>query len=63
MTEIFSLVLVTYLMTIGLGLIVGGPRGAQRVNRIWLRIVTGIIGWILNLFGDALKALGKKVRR
>lgn len=63
MPEILSLIFVMYLMTIGFGLIVGGQRGFQRVNRIWRRIITGIIGGTLNLFGDALKALGKKVRR
>lgn len=63
MAEIFSLLLVGYIMSAGFGLIVNGPRGMQRVNRFWFRTITGIIGWTLDQLGNGLKALGRTVRR
>lgn len=63
MAEIFSLLLVGYIMSAGFGLIVNGPGGMQRVNRFWFRTITGIIGWTLDQLGNGLKALGRTVRR
>lgn len=61
--EILSLLLATYIISVGFGIMVKGQRGLKWVNRLWLRAITGTIGWMLDQIGNIFKAVGKKVRR
>lgn len=63
MEQVLPLLLMAYLLPIGFGLIVNGPRGAWFVHRLWVRAISGILGWVLEQIGDGLKALSRKIRR
>lgn len=55
--------LVTYLTSLGLGMIVGQARGARYVNRLWLRVLTRTTALTLNIVSDLLRWVARSIRR
>lgn len=62
MSVALSLIIVTYLVTIGVGLVIGGPRLAKKTHQFWLRVIARVLKSLLNLLGSGLKALANKIR-
>lgn len=63
MYEGFIVLLLLYMMSLGFGLVVKGPRGMQIVHRLWFRAMFGILGWLIDQLGNGLKAFARKLRR
>lgn len=60
---LFQMALVTYIISVGLGVIVAQERGARYVHRIWARIVTRIAAFFLNTIADLLRWSARAIRR
>ncbi len=52
-----------YVVTLGMGMLVGGWTGFNRVHQWWMRALTRAIAWILNTIGDLLRWLARSIRR
>jgi len=57
-----QLVLVAYFMSVGFGMIVGQGRGVAWVNRQWRSVVAWCIRTPINLLGELLRAIARRIR-
>ena len=63
MSALFSLVLTAYIMSLGLGLLIGGSKGLSKANGYWVKAVTRFLAWGLRSLGDLLHYAARKTRR
>ena len=54
---------VAYVMSIGFGMIVAQSRGAKAAHRFWVKLLFGMVSFVLRTFGDLLYWLAKGMRR
>lgn len=45
--QFLPLFLMTYIISVGFGMVIGKARGVRAVNRFWLRGVSGLIRFVL----------------
>ncbi len=60
---LFQLLLVAYIVSLGFGVLLNGPRGAGAVTRWWGGAIGTIIGGAFRLLGDLLHFIGDRIRR
>ena len=60
---LFQMALVTYIISVGLGVIVAQERGARYVHRIWVRITTRIVAFVLETTADLIRWSARAIRR
>ena len=59
---IIGLLLAIWMMAVGMGMVVAGPRGMATVNRSVFRLVRGFFGMIFRGIGSVFVALGNGFR-
>lgn len=52
-----------YVMSIGFGMIVAQARGAKAAHRFWVKLLFGMVSFVLRMFGDLFYWLAKGMRR
>ncbi len=57
----FQFILAGYLLTLGFGLIMGHKKGAQAVNRFWMKLGRGIIRKTLKMISNFFRWAAKQV--
>lgn len=60
---LFQLFLFAYILSIGFGMVTGGPRGVRTVHRFWLKLLFGTIKWGSRTIGDLFHWMGRKPKK
>ena len=55
MSDILTLLVAAYTMTVGFAIVTGGFRNLSRVNGWWIKTIRQFVGWALDLVGDMFK--------